>query len=95
MNLAPRRKLPRNTEMLRDQITQRAYELYEQRGRQDGFAVQDWLQAEQELAGAEDLPPAKFLVRKTSEPGSPADFLSRGQALELEGARNKTLSHGR
>jgi Protein of unknown function (DUF2934) len=48
MNLTPLRELSRHTETLRDQIAQRAYELYEQRGRQDGFAVQDWLQAEQE-----------------------------------------------
>ena len=31
------------------QIARRAYELYEQRGRQDGRAVQDWGQAEREI----------------------------------------------
>jgi hypothetical protein len=31
------------------QIAKRAYELYEQRGRQDGRAVQDWEQAEREM----------------------------------------------
>jgi hypothetical protein len=31
------------------QIAKRAYELYEQRGRQDGQAVQDWEQAEREI----------------------------------------------
>jgi hypothetical protein len=31
------------------QIAKRAYELYEQRGRQDGGAVQDWGQAEREV----------------------------------------------
>src|SRR5665213_2811774 len=31
------------------QIAKRAYELYEQRGRQDGHAVQDWGQAEREI----------------------------------------------
>jgi len=31
------------------QIAKRAYALYEQRGRQDGRAVQDWEQAEQEI----------------------------------------------
>lgn len=35
------------------QIAQRAYELYEQQGRQDGHAVQDWLQAEQDNRKAE------------------------------------------
>ena len=33
-------------------IAQRAYELYEQRGRQDGREQEDWLNAECELAGA-------------------------------------------
>ena len=33
-------------------IEQRAYELYEQRGRQDGYDLEDWLKAEHELAGS-------------------------------------------
>ena len=33
-------------------VTQRAYELYEQRGRQEGRALEDWLNAERQLAGA-------------------------------------------
>lgn len=32
-----------------ERIAQRAYELYELRGRQDGFDLQDWLQAEQDI----------------------------------------------
>jgi len=32
-----------------EQIRQRAYELYELRGRQDGFSEQDWLEAEQQI----------------------------------------------
>ena len=31
------------------QIAKRAYELYEQRGRQDGQAGRDWLEAEREI----------------------------------------------
>jgi magnesium-transporting ATPase (P-type) len=31
------------------QIARRAYELYEQRGRQDGRAIEDWAQAEREI----------------------------------------------
>ncbi len=34
---------------LTPQIARRAYELYEQRGRQDGQADQDWAQAELEI----------------------------------------------
>jgi hypothetical protein len=33
-------------------IEQRAYELYETRGRQDGYDLEDWLKAEHELAGS-------------------------------------------
>ena len=34
---------------LQDQIRTRAYEIYEHRGRHDGFAEQDWLEAEAEI----------------------------------------------
>jgi H+-transporting ATPase len=34
------------------QIARRAYQLYEQRGRQDGRAAEDWGQAEQEIRNA-------------------------------------------
>ncbi len=34
-----------------EQIRTRAYELYEQRGRVDGFAEQDWFTAESEMLG--------------------------------------------
>ncbi len=33
----------------REDIERRAYELYLARGRADGYALEDWLQAEQEL----------------------------------------------
>ena len=36
---------------LEAEIRRRAYELYEQRGRVDGFASEDWLQAEAEAVG--------------------------------------------
>jgi len=65
MNLTHTNERSRNTEDQRRQIAQRAYELYEQRGRQNGFAMQDWLQAEQELTrAAEDRPAEKFFVSK-------------------------------
>jgi len=34
---------------IENEIRQRAYELYEQRGRQDGHDVEDWFRAEQEI----------------------------------------------
>ncbi len=36
---------------LQEQIRQRAYQLYEERGREDGFAEEDWYKAEAEMAG--------------------------------------------
>jgi Protein of unknown function (DUF2934) len=39
--------IPRqNLANLEDEIRRRAYELYEQRGRVDGYALEDWLQQE-------------------------------------------------
>lgn len=37
------------TSDLQDQIRRRAYELYEQRGGEDGRELDDWLQAEAEV----------------------------------------------
>jgi Protein of unknown function (DUF2934) len=37
---------------IEERIRRRAYELYEQRGRTDGLALDDWLQAERELLRA-------------------------------------------
>lgn len=34
-------------------VAQRAYEIYESRGRIDGYDVEDWLQAERELKSIE------------------------------------------
>jgi len=34
---------------IENEIRQRAYELYEQRGREDGYDVEDWLRAEEEI----------------------------------------------
>lgn len=42
----------RNKEALQDEIARRAYELYEARGYVDGFDVEDWLQAEQDIVGS-------------------------------------------
>jgi hypothetical protein len=52
---------------LTPQIAKRAYELYEQQGRQNGRAVQDWRQAELEIrkpdAKAESKPEAKAEIK--------------------------------
>ena len=35
---------------LEQQIRERAYELYEERGREDGHDLEDWLRAESEIS---------------------------------------------
>jgi hypothetical protein len=41
-------------EQLQEKIRQRAYELYELRGREDGRDFDDWLKAESEVTGKVD-----------------------------------------
>jgi hypothetical protein len=47
----PARQLQSSSEDLQERITLRAYELYAQRGWRDGFALEDWLDAEREILG--------------------------------------------
>ena len=47
---SPKLDLPSNAQ---ERIRRRAFELYEQRGRVDGFALDDWLQAEREILGVQ------------------------------------------
>jgi hypothetical protein len=53
---------------LEEQIRRRAYELYEQRGREAGHETEDWLQAEAELAGERNKLLAGEAVRKNRKP---------------------------
>jgi len=46
-----------NAESLQEQIALRAYQLYASRGYLDGFDLQDWLEAEQELVSQFALQP--------------------------------------
>ena len=45
----PSSSVTNDKQELREQIIQRAYELYEVRGREDGHDLEDWLQAEEEI----------------------------------------------
>ena len=49
----PRSRKPSSSNDITERIRQRASELYERRGRIDGFALEDWLQAESEILGAQ------------------------------------------
>jgi hypothetical protein len=51
--LAPKSDEPTVLIPIEQQIQQRAYELYEQRGRTDGHELDDWLQAECEIKGTQ------------------------------------------
>jgi Protein of unknown function (DUF2934) len=55
MSKDPEKKSTRATESqgenAEEQIRERAYELYEARGRQDGHELDDWQQAEKEIMG--------------------------------------------
>ena len=48
----PAEQAARRAEAHQDRVAQRAYELYEQRGRQEGRALEDWVNAERQLVGA-------------------------------------------
>jgi hypothetical protein len=47
----PQSQPPDRPEGLEDQIRLRAYAIYQQRGMVDGAELDDWLQAEEEIAG--------------------------------------------
>jgi Protein of unknown function (DUF2934) len=46
----PSSKAVSDPQQLEDRIRERAYELYESRGREDGHDLEDWLHAEEEIA---------------------------------------------
>jgi len=48
----PLPRKPKSVSNAEEKIRLRAYELYERRGRIDGHALDDWLQAETEVLGA-------------------------------------------
>jgi hypothetical protein len=47
----------------REEIEKRAYQIYEERGRQEGHADEHWLTAEQELLAAEGGPRSPSRIR--------------------------------
>jgi hypothetical protein len=51
--MAEIRRMSMPSDLHRDDIERRAYELFEQRGKVEGHDWDDWLQAEREIQGAE------------------------------------------
>jgi len=43
-------------ELTEEYIRKRAYQIYEQRGREDGHDKEDWYQAEAEIVGKKPIP---------------------------------------
>ena len=52
----PLPRKPKSVSNTEEKISLRAYELYEQRGRIDGHALDDWLQAEAEIVRRQRQP---------------------------------------
>ena len=61
------------TPTLHEQIRRRAFELFEQRGREEGHELDDWLQAEEELT--------QQGTKMTAGRGSAAIAMSRASKL--------------
>jgi hypothetical protein len=75
---------------LQEQISRRAYELYEGRGREDGHEVEDWLQAEAELAIERTKPLAGEAVRKNRKP--PVTSTGKTKAKQVKKSRSSAQS---
>jgi Protein of unknown function (DUF2934) len=60
-----------SVELTEEYIRLRAYQLYEQRGRQDGHDMEDWLQAEAEVFGRKSSASAEKMEKQSE--GSHAD----------------------
>ena len=52
------KQFPTTPVELEDAIRRRAYEIYDQRGRADGFELDDWVQAEAEVLASRKMPKA-------------------------------------
>jgi hypothetical protein len=67
---------------LDEQIRRRAYDLYQQRGREDGRDTDDWLQAEAELAREKSQSRAARPVKKSRK--APSTVTASGRAKPIK-----------
>ena len=80
----------RTTKSLDDRqehIRRRAFEIYEQRGRQDGLDLEDWLQAEREVVTASH----SRAVRSAMEDWLKAEWESYAGSLQSQQKRLREL----
>jgi hypothetical protein len=75
---------------LEEQIRRRAYELYERRGREAGHEVEDWLQAEAELASERTKLLAGEAVKKNRKP--PVTSAEKTKARQVKKASSSSQS---
>jgi hypothetical protein len=68
----------------------RAYELYERRGREHGHEVEDWLQAEAELAAERNTPLPAAAVKRLREP--PGTSTGKSKAKQVKKSRSPVQS---
>ena len=69
-------------QMVERKVRSRAQQLYETRGREEGHALQDWVQAESEILGKSILAPLYHRLKTESpdSPETPADVPAAGSS---------------
>jgi hypothetical protein len=75
---------------LEEQISRRAYELYERRGREHGHEVEDWLQAEAELGQERTMPAARTAVKVTRKPPVTSAAKAKAKPVKKPGSPTQT-----
>ena len=72
----------------------RAYELYERRGREDGREIEDWLQAEAEVANERAKPLAGVTVKAARKPPGTSTGKTKAKQVKkpISPAQTKTLA---
>ena len=75
-----------NRQLTTEEIAQRAYELYVERGRQPGHEAEDWLRAESELKQRYSMPAVPVTPTKPSR--SRGTSLGLGRKRIVTGIRN-------
>lgn len=78
-------------------VARRAYELFEQRGREPGHELEDWLAAEAELAGSTEAPTSSSgsPIREVAEPESDALDATSGAAANGAAGKRRNGAGGR
>ena len=75
---------------LQEEISRRAYELYERRGREAGHETEDWLQAEAELAQERTMSAARTAVIVTRKPPVTSAAKAKAKPVKKPGSPAQT-----